>query len=77
MKKNILSLSFILCINILNSIVYSQILHNESFDATTFLPTGWVAVGTATDWSRSTTFSNPLVGVPHTGAGMARMRYPN
>ncbi|MEN9913340.1 MAG: hypothetical protein RL528_50, partial [Bacteroidota bacterium] len=72
-----LSLSFILCINIFNTSMYSQILHNESFDATTFLPTGWVAVGTATDWSRSTTFSNPLVGVPHTGAGMARMRYPN
>ena len=57
--------------------MYSQILNNESFDATTFLPTGWVAVGSATDWARSTTFSNPLVGVPHTGTGMARMRYPN
>src|ERR1035437_1352161 len=53
-----------------------QILHSESFDATTFLPTGWTALGTAPDWARITALSTPLVGGPHSGAGMARMRYP-
>ncbi len=54
----------------------SQILHTESFDATTFLPTGWVTVGTAPDWTRQTTFTAPITGTPHSGAGMARMRFP-
>ncbi len=46
---------------------------SESFDGTTFLPTGWNYVGTATHWSRvtSATSVNPTTTV-HSGAGMAQ-----
>ena len=55
---------------------YAQILSTESFDATQFLPPGWATVGTAPNWARSTTMSAPITAGPHTGAGMARFRYP-
>lgn len=56
---------------------FSQIVQTESFDANQFLPTGWSAVGTAPNWARVTTLNTPLTGGPHSGAGMARMRFPN
>lgn len=56
---------------------FSQIVQTESFDANQFLPTGWSAVGTAPNWARVTTLNTPLTGGPHSGAGMARFRFPN
>ncbi|MEN9972608.1 MAG: hypothetical protein RIS20_955 [Bacteroidota bacterium] len=78
MKKTLYSalLFFSACLLFQNNL-NAQILHTESFDATQFLPTGWATVGTAPDWARSTTFTAPLVGTPHSGAGMARMRNPS
>jgi PKD repeat protein len=54
----------------------AQIINTESFDATQFLPTGWATVGAAPNWTRQTTMSAPITAGPHTGAGMARFRYP-
>ena len=54
----------------------AQVLNTESFDAVQFLPTGWATVGAAPNWARSTTMSAPITAGPHTGAGMARFRYP-
>ena len=77
MKKTLYSAFLLLSACFIQSNINAQILHSESFDATQFLPTGWATVGTAPDWARSTTFTNPLVGGPHSGAGMARMRNPS
>jgi PKD repeat protein len=74
MKKTLYSAILFLSACLFQSHLNAQILHAESFDANQFLPTGWATVGTAPDWARSTTFSAPLVGTPHSGAGMARMR---
>lgn len=46
----------------------------ESFDSTTFPPTGWSqvdVVGTALNWARSTNTSHPTGGGTHSGAGLA------
>lgn len=59
------------------SMMNAQILHSESFDATQFLPSGWASVGTSPNWARANVLANPLVGGPHSGAGMARMRNPS
>jgi PKD repeat protein len=77
MKKTFFSALLFLSTCFIQSNLNAQILHSESFDATQFLPTGWATVGTAPDWARSTTFTAPLTGGPHTGAGMARMRNPS
>lgn len=46
-------------------------LINESFDGTTFPPTGWVTTpGTDATWSRLTAGTHPVVA-PHSGAGLA------
>jgi Fibronectin type III domain/Secretion system C-terminal sorting domain len=57
---------------------YSQILVQESFDGTTFAPTGWYNTRMAPSfsttlnlWDRVTSGTNPAV-TPHSGAGMAR-----
>lgn len=76
MKKLFLSSVICLLSSIYAQQAVAQILHAESFDANQFLPAGWSAVGNAPDWARVTNLSNPLTGGPHTGAGMARMRYP-
>lgn len=77
MKK--LFLSFVLCClaSIYSDTYFAQIINSESFDANQFLPTGWLSVGTTQNWARSTTFSAPITRGPHTGNGMARMRFPN
>ncbi len=49
----------------------AQIVNKESFDNTTFLPTGWSAVGTTNLWSRRTTGTFPTC-TPASGAGMVR-----
>lgn len=54
----------------------AQIVHSESFDSTLFLPPGWSTIGGAANWSRVSSLLAPLSGNSHTGAGMARMRYP-
>jgi hypothetical protein len=77
MKKNLYSALLFFSTCLFQSNLNAQVLHTESFDATQFLPTGWASVGTAPDWARSTTFTAPLVGTPHSGAGMARMRNPS
>ena len=77
MKKILYSALLLLSACFIQSNLNAQILHTESFDATQFLPTGWATVGTAPDWARSTTFTAPLTGGPHSGAGMARMRNPS
>ena len=54
----------------------AQIVHVESFDSTLFLPTGWTTIGGTANWSRVSSLLAPLSGPSHSGAGMARMRYP-
>ena len=57
------------------TVISAQTTVNESFDATTFPPTGWAYVGTSAWWSRvtsGTNGNNPSVTGPHSGAGMAR-----
>ena len=52
----------------------TQTLFSESFDATTFPPTGWAQVdtsGTAGNWARSTSTVHPTGGGTHSGAGLA------
>jgi hypothetical protein len=50
----------------------SQIVYNESFDGTTFVPTGWtnLVVSGTPAWSRVTSGVNPSQS-PHSGAGEA------
>ncbi|MBZ5639050.1 MAG: DUF2817 domain-containing protein [Acidobacteriia bacterium] len=51
-----------------------QTLLTESFDGTTFPPTGWAQVdvsGTAGNWARSTNTVHPSGGGTHSGAGLA------
>jgi PKD repeat protein len=74
MKKTTFYLTLLIGLVLSCSRATAQIVHTESFDATQFLPTGWVAVGTAPDWARTTTLATPLTGGPHSGTGMARMR---
>lgn len=74
--KTLLSPFFMMIFLIISGSHYAQILSTESFDATQFLPPGWATVGTAPNWARSTTMSAPITAGPHTGAGMARFRYP-
>ena len=50
-----------------------NVMYSESFDGTTFPPTGWTAtaiVGTTYNWTRSTAGTLPTCS-PHSGAGMA------
>ena len=50
--------SILLCL--LSYGVNAQVVNTESFDGTTFLPTGWSFVGTPTAiWGRVTSGSNP------------------
>jgi hypothetical protein len=49
----------------------AQVTNTQSFDAVTFLPTGWTGIGTTNYWSRKTTGTFPTI-TPHSGAGMAR-----
>jgi hypothetical protein len=49
-------------------------LYSESFDGTTFPPSGWNQVdvnGTSGNWARSTATVHPSGGGTHTGAGLA------
>jgi hypothetical protein len=47
------------------------VLTNESFDGTTFPPSGWITTpGVSANWSRLTAGTHPAVA-PHSGAGMA------
>jgi len=55
----------------LSNNVSAQVLHTESFDATTFLPAGWSSTGLTNYWSRRTNGTFPTV-TPHSGAGLAR-----
>ncbi len=75
MKKtlhNYIGSLFFLLVSILSSTNGSaQVLHTESFDNATFLPTGWAGVGTVASWSRRTTGTFPTC-LPHSGAAMAR-----
>jgi hypothetical protein len=70
MKKLLFLLSFVLVY--LTSI--GQTILTESFDGTTFVPTGWSVVTTSTSatWARVTTSAHPTGITPHSGAGMAR-----
>ena len=74
--KKLPLLSFLLFFILGLSFTQAQTLINESFDSNQFLPTGWSAIGTAPNWGRVTTMNQPIVGGPHSGAGMARFRYP-
>ena len=54
--------------------INSSTLLTESFDSTTFPPTGWNqldVMGTAGNWARSTATVNPTGGTTHSGAGLA------
>ena len=74
MKKQLLNISnlllFILPFAFSNS-VSAQVVNTQSFDATTFPPTGWSYVGTSIYWSRVVGGNNPTA-TPHSGAGMGR-----
>ena len=51
----------------------SQVINNESFDGTTFVPSGWVNLnvsGTST-WTRETSGTSPIQ-TPHSGAAEAK-----
>ena len=51
----------------------AQILFSESFDNTTFPPTGWTrSSSSGFMWSRATSSSFPSGITPHSGAGMAK-----
>ena len=52
-------------------ITQAQVTHTESFDNTTFLPTGWTGVTAINYWTRRTTGTFPTA-TPHSGAGLAR-----
>ena len=75
MKKNytksilLLVVSFVLSMGTIK--LEAQVVSNESFDNTTFLPTGWASVGSTTLWSRRTTGTFPTC-TPQSGAGMVR-----
>lgn len=71
---SLISISFLVLGNV--GVTHSQILSTESFDAVQFLPPGWATVGAAPNWTRQTTMSAPITAGPHTGAGMARFRFP-
>jgi PKD repeat protein len=53
---------------------YGQIIHQESFDAITFPPSGWTTTGNL--WVRRTVGTNPTCN-PHSGAAMARFSSNN
>lgn len=66
--------SFVLYANADDSLGSSFAGFPESFDGTTFPPTGWSQVdvtGTALNWARSTNTSHPTGGLTHSGAGLA------
>ena len=67
-----------LCLFILQA--KSQIVSSESFNVTTFPPTGWLIKpdlgATGNIWRRSTNGTNPTC-TPHSGAGMAQFRSRN
>jgi hypothetical protein len=75
MKKQIrtyfgsLFLLFVLVLSFTNGT--AQILHSESFDNATFLPTGWAGVGSISSWSRRTVGTFPTC-TTNSGVGMAR-----
>jgi hypothetical protein len=52
----------------------AQTTFTESFDGTTFVPTGWSLVTTSTSatWARVTTSAHPTGISPHSGVGMVR-----
>jgi hypothetical protein len=54
-------------------VTFSQTFISESFDGTTFPPTGWAAtvVQGTYNWTRQTSGTNPTC-VPHAGTGMTR-----
>jgi hypothetical protein len=61
---------------------FSQIVLNESFDGTTFVPAGWykakiypASFPASGQWERVTAGTNPVLS-PHSGAGMARFDSP-
>ena len=61
----------VLMLILLMSQANAQVTYSESFDNTTFLPTGWSAVGTSTLWTRRTTSTFPTT-TPQAGAAFAR-----
>jgi len=68
-----LSIFIVFILSSLNNISKAQVVYNESFDSTTFPPTGWtdsIAAGTL-NWVRVTTTSYPSGYPPHSGSGMA------
>lgn len=77
MQKTFLNLSpikwlfVVLIFSQFNNSAIAQVTFTESFDGTTFLPTGWTSVGSTTLWSRRTSGTFPTAA-PRTGAGMAR-----
>jgi hypothetical protein len=79
MKKHLLLFFILLSIAQLNA----QVILSESFDGTTFAPTGWYNTrispgggGTFGFWDRVTSATGPDV-LPHSGAGMARFNSPS
>ena len=71
MKKTLLALF----ISLLSGLAFSQTMINESFNGTTFPPTGWTNLEVPTPstnvWDRVTSGSDPTCNT-HSGAGMAR-----
>lgn len=71
-KKSLLSCMLVL---LSFSSSFAQIVKTESFDATTYPPTGWTInfppSGGTTLWTRPTTYTSPTC-TPHTGVGTTR-----
>ncbi len=63
--------TFIVLLSLFTVNMNAQVVNTESFDGTTFLPTGWSFVGTPTTvWSRVTSGGSPTQST-HSGAGEA------
>ncbi|MCX6291932.1 MAG: T9SS type A sorting domain-containing protein [Bacteroidetes bacterium] len=78
-KQLLLNISLLICLLSVASVtnfVSAQITYTEGFESTTFLPTGWTAVGTTNLWSRRLTGTFPTC-LPHTDTAMARFASRN
>jgi len=75
MKTRIYKIVFLLFLGIISGSTYGQNVLTESFDGTTFVPSGWaqgiVSLSTSRTWNRVTSSTSPTCS-PNSGAGMAR-----
>ena len=75
LKAKVKFVHFVLALTVLFSLSVNksnaQIIYNESFDGTTFVPTGWTYLSGNPSWLRVTAGTYPVQS-PHSGPGEAR-----